>query len=159
MADDLKKEALEIGNKIHSFKDKIEKITDRNLNKGGGKELGVELAKLGDCLDSVLGLFGKVREASCAKTEDNLYRAIENEDILDDYMQKGQIGKLKINITDEQLKKDIVPADEENYKEINVTNLTKALSARYEIELKNEDLSEARRINTKGDIIIEFIDK
>ena len=80
-------------------------------------------------------------------------------DALEDSRQGSLKGRITLNFTNEDIKKDLgVDSATSSYDNINILKLVQTLSQRYKVNIKDSDLTEAKRVSKNGNIQIRFWD-
>ena len=113
--------------------------------------LGVQFEKLVKSIKTTQGL-------NCSIGEEAKTSSRRNADHLDDLEQKSLLGKIAINIQDQDLKKRIGILETGDYNSFNHHLLVTEVNNHYKTSITDADLQDIRRVSRAGTVVLTFYD-
>ena len=115
-----------------------------------------QIVSVTSSLAAMMTAHESAKRVSC-KLSDTLTRETrQNRDLIDDCHQVNLTGRIVLNIQSEELRKAAGLEEQTNYVNLNIDVILGEINKRYSVNIKSDDISDARRTSQKGAVTITF---
>ena len=115
-----------------------------------------QIVSVASSLAAMLTSNENAKRTSCNLSDKLTRETRQNRDLIDDARQANLTGKIVLNVQDDGLRKAVGLDEQTDYINLNLDALLKAVNKRYSVDIKPDDISDARRTSRKGAITITF---